>query len=508
MAIPQEVKNILEKLSKAGYEAYVVGGCVRDLVLSEIEGLPHVPTDWDITTNAKPEEIQKIFPDSIYENTFGTVGVKTGSEDPTLAIVEVTPYRIEGKYTDKRHPDEVRFAETLEEDLGRRDFTVNSIAMELTSYRLPARPADGSTISYRLIDPFNGQGDIKNKIIRTVGKPEERFSEDHLRLLRAVRLAVVLGFSAGGGPVSGWKIEKNTFTAIKENAEWLRVISKERIRDEFIKIIESDNAYGGILLLEETGLLQYIVPELREGIGVGQNLHHIYSVWEHNTRALKYAAEKNYSLEVRLGSLFHDIGKPRTKRGEGKYSTFYSHDVVGARMTAEIMKRLKFSNNLSEKIIKLVRYHLFYYNVGEVTESSVRRLLANVGSENIEDLIKVREADRIGSGRPKAVPYKLRHMKYIIDKVSHDPISVKMLKINGDELMEELNIKSGPKVGLILNSLLAEVLDDPVKNTREHLKQRIHELDKKSPEELKDSLRRIEKAVEEEERERMKKYYV
>jgi len=308
--------------------------------------------------------------------------------------------------------------------------------------------------------------------------------------------------------VLGFKIEDKTLEAIKESAEWLRAISKERIRDEFVKIIESDKAYEGVLLLEETGLLQYIVPEIRDGIGVGQNLHHIYTVWEHNLLALKYAAEKKYSLAVRLGSLFHDIGKPKTKRGEGKYSTFYGHDVVGAKITAEVMERLKFSKELSEKVIKLVRYHLFYYNVGEVTESSVRRLLANVGPENIEDLIKVREGDRIGSGRPKAVPYKLRHLKYIIDKVSHDPISVKMLKIDGNELMKELGAGPGPKIGLILNSLLAEVLDDPTKNTKEYLTSRVHELDKKSPEELRNALKSIEEAIGKEEKERMKKYYV
>lgn len=501
MQLPQEVKNILDKLSEAGYEAYAVGGCVRDLLLRK------EPKDWDITTNAKPEEVQKIFSDSVYENTFGTVGVKTGSKNTALAIIEITPYRIEGKYTDKRHPDSIRFAETLKEDLSRRDFTVNAMAMGIKS-ETNSEFNPSSTKSRRgqeilnskffLIDLFDGQDDLKNKVIRTVGNPKERFSEDALRLLRTVRLATDLGFN----------IEKSTLAAVKESAEWLHLISKERIRDEFVKIVESDSAYEGILLLEETNLMQYIIPELREGIGVGQNLHHTYTVWEHNTRALKYAVDKKYSLVVRLSTLFHDIGKPRTKRGGGKYSTFYGHDVVGARMTAKIMERLKFSKNLSEKVIKLVRYHLFYYNVGEVTESSVRRLLANVGSENIDDLIKVREGDRIGSGRPKAVPYKLRHMKYIIDKVSHDPISLKMLKIDGNELMKGLGISPGPKVGLILNYLLAEVLDDPAKNTKEHLKQRIHELDKKTPEELQEALKRIEEAVEKEEKERMKKYYL
>jgi len=477
MVLPEEVKNIIKKLQDSGFQGYAVGGCVRDLLLGK------EPKDWDITTNAKPEEIQNLFPEHVYENTFGTVAVKTGSEKPELELIEVTPYRIEGKYSDKRHPDEVKFADKLEDDLSRRDFTVNAIAIGV----------DG-----KITDLFNSQKDLKSKIIRTVGEPEERFSEDALRLLRAVRFATVLDF----------KIEKKTLEAINKNADWLIAISKERIRDEFVKIINSNNAYNGIMLLYETGLLKHIVPELLDGVGVGQNLHHIYTVWEHNTLALKYAAGKNYSLEVRLGSLFHDIGKPQTKRGEGKYSTFYGHDVVGAKITAGIMDRLRFSKETAEKVVKLVRYHLFYYNVGEVTESSVRRLLANVGPENIDDLIKVREADRIGSGRPKAVPYKLRHLQYIIDKVSHDPISVKMLKVGGEDVMKELNTQPGPKIGLILNYLLAEVIDDPAKNTKEYLEKRIHELDKKSPEELKKSLEKIEKAVEEEEKERMKKYYV
>ncbi|MBX4189960.1 HD domain-containing protein [Candidatus Parcubacteria bacterium] len=477
MRIPNEVKQVITKLNEKGFEAYIVGGCVRDLLLGK------EPKDWDITTNAKPEQIQELFSESFYENNFGTVTIQTGSEESSLKEVQITPYRTEAKYTDKRHPDEIQFAEKLDEDLSRRDFTINAIAIDSKG---------------EIIDLFNGQKDLKAKLIRTVGNPYERFNEDALRLLRAVRLATVLNF----------KIESTTQEAVKENSELLRAISKERIRDEFIKIIEADRAYEGILMLQELGLLKYIVPELEEGVGVEQNLHHIYTVWEHNTRALKYTAEQEYPLHVRLASLFHDIGKPRTKRGEGKYSTFYGHEVVGARMVAEIMNRLKFPNEIGETVTKLVRYHMFFYNPEEVTESSVRRLMVNVGKENMEDLLKVREADRIGSGRPKAVPYKLRHMKYIIDKVSHDPISVKMLKVNGEDVMKELTSGPGPKVGLVLNSLLAEVLDDPNKNTKEHLIQRIHELDKQSPEELKKALERIDQAVEEEEKERMKKYYV
>jgi len=483
MELPNEVKNVLEKLAKGGYEGYIVGGCVRDLLMKK------EPKDWDITTNAKPDDIQKIFSDSFYENKFGTVTLKR-QENDKLGEIQITPYRVESKYTDKRHPDEIKFVSKLEDDLSRRDFTINAMAMKVET--------SDKRQETSIVDLFDGQRDLKAKIIRTVGKPDDRFNEDALRLLRAARFATQLDF----------KIDKESYDSIKENAEWLRAISKERIRDEFIKIINADKAYDGILLLQEIGILKFVVPELEEGVDVGQNLHHIYTVWEHNTRALKYAAEKKYSFEVRLGSLLHDVGKPRTKRGDGKYSTFYGHDVVGAKMTAQIMGRLKFPKDISEKVIKLVRYHLFYYNVGEVTESSVRRLLANVGLKNVEDLIKVREADRIGSGRPKAVPYKLRHLKYVIDKVSHDPISVKMLKIDGKDVMKELKIKPGPKVGLILNSLLAQVLDDPAKNTKENLKKRIHELDNKSPEELKKSLKKIEDALDKEEKERMKKYYV
>lgn len=477
MELPKEVKNIIEQLEKAGYQGYAVGGCVRDLLLGK------EPKDWDVTTDASPGEIQKVFPDNFYENKFGTVTVKTDSAEGSLKEIEVTPYRVESGYKDKRHPEDVKFVKKLDEDLSRRDFTINAMAIS----------KDGE-----VVDLFDGKTDLKNKLIRTVGEPAKRFGEDALRMLRAIRFTATLDF----------EIEQQTLSELKNNSEWLAAVSKERIREEFVKIILSDNAYGGVLLLEESGVLKYIVPELREGIGVEQNLHHIYTVWEHITRALKYASEKEYSLEVRLASLFHDIGKPRSKRGEGRDSTFYGHEVIGAKMTAQIMERLKFSKEQAENIIKLVRYHMFYYSPEEVTESSVRRLLVRIGKENVEDLLKVREADRIGSGRPKAVPYKLRHLKYIIDKVSDDPISAKMLKVDGNDVMKELGISPSPKVGLILNSLLAETIEDPSKNARENLMQRIHDLDKKSPEELHESLKKIENAIEREEEERRKKYFV
>ncbi len=475
--IHPKVSEILKTLEDAGHEAYAVGGCVRDLIM----GRP--PTDWDITTGATPEEVQALFPDNFYDNAFGTVTVKTREEDPMVWTVQVTPFRTEGAYSDKRHPDSIRFAKTIAEDLSRRDFTMNAIALSRTG---------------NVVDPHGGQGDIAAKTVRTVGEPTERFGEDALRMMRAVRFAATLGFD----------IESATLHAITEHAGSLAAISAERIRDEFVKTLNSPLAMEGVQLMEDTSLLRHVIPELREGIGVEQNLHHIYTVWEHNLRTLQYAAQKGYSFAVRMACLLHDVGKPRTKRGEGKHCTFYAHDVIGAKLARGIMERLKFPGEIAGKVVTLVRYHMFYYSVGEVTESSVRRLIANVGLENVDELLKLREGDRIGSGTPKAVPYKLRHLKYMIDKVSHDPISVKMLKVDGEDIMDALRVPPGPKVGLILNTLLAEVLDDPTLNQRDLLLGRVKELDKESPEALRTSLDRIQQALEEEEKERMKKFYV
>lgn len=262
------------------------------------------------------------------------------------------------------------------------------------------------------------------------------------------------------------------------------MISRERIRDELIKIIMSERAAEGIDLLREAGLLKYIIPEVEDGYKVGQNKHHIYDCYEHYVKSLEYAVKKNFNKEVRLASLLHDIGKPRAKRGEGQDSTFYNHEVIGARMASQILNRLKFPKKEAEKIVKLVRFHLFYYNVGEVGESSVRRLVRNVGPEYMEELLQVRQSDRIGSGVPKAEPYKLRHLKYTIEKVSKDPISAKMLKINGGDIMKTLSILPGPKVGQILDVLLGYVLEDPKKNKKDLLEKEIIKLGKLNEKEL------------------------
>jgi poly(A) polymerase/tRNA nucleotidyltransferase (CCA-adding enzyme) len=486
MEIPKEVLEVVEKLKENGFEAYIVGGCVRDF-LRGVE-----PEDWDVTTNAKPEEIMKIFPKSFYENRFLTVTVLTGSQNPKLKEIEITTFRKEAKYTDKRHPDFVGFAKTLEEDLARRDFTINAMALKIENGKL------------QIVDLFNGKEDLKNKIIRAVGDPRERFSEDALRMMRAVRFSVTLG--------EGWKIEEKTKEAIKENAFWISAISKERIRDEFLKIIMSERAAEGIERMRQLGLLKYIIPELEEGYKVTQNKHHIYDCYEHYLRSLDFAAKKGFNMYVRLAALLHDIGKPRTKKGEGPDATFYGHEIVGAKMTAQILNRLRFPKKDIEKIVKLVRYHLFYYNPGEVGESSVRRLLRKVGKENIEELLQVRMADRIGSGVPKAEPYKLRHLRYMIEKVSRDPISVKMLKVDGNDVMEILKIKPGPKVGQILQILLEKVIEDPKKNEENFLKEEIKKLGKLPDEELKrlakEAREKIEKIEQKRDEMTKRKYWV
>lgn len=509
--IPKQVLEVLEKIKAAGFEAYVVGGCVRDLFMDR------EPRDWDITTSAKPEEIEKIFADfqgatkdepaTFYENDFGTVGVKVekflpnGNPEREHDIIEVTTYRIESKYSDKRRPDEIQFAKTLEEDLSRRDFTINAIALGIAHNAYRVSPSgDRSTIHdprYALIDPYGGEADVLAKKIVTVGDPAERFDEDALRMMRAIRFHAELGFA----------IEKNTFEAIKKYADNMAHISQERIKDELTKIILSDNPAEGIEMLQQTGLLKYVLPELERGVGVAQNRHHIHTIYQHCVLSLKFCPSKK--LTVRLAALLHDVAKPQTKRGEGMYSTFYNHDHLGARVAEKALQRLKFSNEIIAQVKLLVDNHMFYYNPDEVTESSVRRLIQKVGLENMKDLIDLRIADRLGSGVAKAKPYKLRHLEYLIEKVSTDAISVKMLKINGSDLMQKLNLTPGPKIGAILDVLLAEVVEEAEKNNSEYLLARAKVLEKENLEDLRMMAKeKIEEKKEEEDQEIKNKYWV
>lgn len=478
MTTPKEINLILEKLDKAGHEAYVVGGCVRDLILGV------TPKDWDITTNANPKELQKLFPKNFYENQFGTVSVITDSKDETLKVVEITPFRLEGKYSDKRHPDEIKFAKTLEDDLGRRDFTINALALDKNK---------------KIIDLFDGQKDLKNKIIRTVGKANDRFNEDALRMLRAIRFACTLDFT----------IEDETFKAIHKNADLIQMISNERIHDELVKIFQTKKAANGIDLLRQTNLLKFILPELDKGVGVSQNKHHIYDIYEHSLRALDEAAKKDFNLEVKVASLFHDIGKPETKQGEGPDSTFYNHDYVGAKFVDRILRRLKFSNKFIDKVVLLVKNHMFVSDPEKLTDAGARRLLKRVGKENIVDLINLRVADRLGMGRPKEKPYRLRTIEYMIEKVSKDPISAKMLKINGTDIMKILKIQPSPKVGAILDVLLAEVIEDPKKNNKKYLEGKVLELNEKNLEVLRKLAKnKIEDKKEEEDLKIREKYWI
>jgi len=498
--IPTPVVEVLKKIQENGFEAYVVGGCVRDLLLDKI------PKDWDITTNAKPFEIVEIFPDSFYENEFGTVGVKVEKfiqngngllkENREHDVVEVTTYRIESMYSDRRRPDEVKFAQTLEEDLSRRDFRMNSIALAIKNQETKNKK-QGVNAGFEIVDLFEGQKDIKNKIIQTVGDADERFSEDALRMMRAIRFHAQLAF----------EIEEKTFEAIKKNAALIDHVALERIKDELTGLILSDNPAEGIEMMHQTGLLTHIIPELEKGFGVAQNRHHIHTIYKHCVLALKYCPSKK--IEVRLASLFHDIAKPQTKRGEGLYATFYNHDHVGARVVRKILTRLRFSNEITEKVTMLVDNHMFYYNPDEVGEASVRRLIKKVGLENMKDLMDLRIADRLGSGTPKAKPYKLRHLEYVIDKVSKDAVSVKMLKINGNDLMKELNFLPGPKIGAILDVLLAEVIEDAKKNVREFLLNRSRELESEDLLKLREMAKeKIEEKKEEDDQEIKGKHWV
>lgn len=500
--IPKQVIEVLQKLSENKFESFIVGGCVRDLIMER------EPKDWDVATKAKPDEVQKIFPDSFYENEFGTVGVKVekfapnGNPDREHDVVEVTTYRIESKYSDKRRPDTVKFADTLAEDLSRRDFTMNAVALKITNYKTQSTNKPQTTnhklqTNFEIVDPYDGQKDIAKKIIRTVGDPHERFDEDALRMMRAVRFHAEHNFA----------IEQDTLAAIKKYAGHMKHIAQERIKDELTKIILSDNASEGIDMLQQTGLLEYIIPELERGVGVAQNRHHIYTIYQHSILALKHCPSKK--LEVRLASLLHDIAKSQTKRGEGEFATFYNHDHVGAKVVEKILTRLRFSKDVIEKVKLLVDNHMFYYNPEEVGDSSVRRLIAKVGLENMKDLIDVRIADRLGSGTPKAKPYKLRHLEYMIDKLSTDAVSVKMLKINGNDLMKELGVKPGPIIGAILDVLLAEVIEDAAKNNREQLLARAKELMIMDLDKLREMAEeKIEERKEEDDEEIKKKHWV
>ncbi len=449
ISLPQEVKDIIRKFRDKEYEIYIVGGAVRDLMMGKSV------VDWDFTTNATPEEIQSLFEDSFYENVFGTVGIAAKEEG--LKPHEITTYRTEHGYSDARRPDKVVWGKTLEEDLKRRDFTINAMALDCCG---------DESENCKLIDLFQGERDIKKKLVRTVGNPEERFGEDALRMMRAIRIAAQLGF----------RIEEKTFEAIKNNAALIDKIAKERVRDELFKILSSPNPYQGILNFQKSGLMKLILPELERGFSVDQKSpqrHHIYDVGTHSLMSLKEC--RSSDPVVRFATLIHDIGKPLTyKKLKNGVVTFYNHEVIGARIANKIASRLKFSKKQKEKLWKLVRWHQFSVDEHQ-TDSAVRRFIRNVGIENVEDMLELRRADRIGSGA-KETSWRTEDFKKRLIEVQKQPFSVNDLKISGHDIMKELRIKPGPKVGKILNILLREVVEKKVENKKKALVERLHEI--------------------------------
>lgn len=463
--LPQPVLFVLETLQNAGYEAYVVGGAVRDLLM-------HSPThDWDFTTNATPEQIQTLFPDHFYDNNFGTVGValehifpamlKAGWSDTEKdqadaswqqQIFEITTYRTDFSYTDHRRPQSVAWGQSLQEDLARRDFTVNALALKHQKHQPP-----------EIIDLYHAQEDLANKLIKAVGTPEERFEEDALRMMRAIRFGAQLGFG----------IEPYTFSAIQKHSQLIEHISWERIRDELLKTLASPYPADGILMLTSSNLLQYILPEMLAMKNVQQGGHHIHDVWTHSIESLRHCPSTDPL--VRLATLLHDIGKPKTVRHQGPRGvTFYGHEVVGARIAKKIGQRLRLSKKQLDKLVTLVRWHMFSYQP-EMTDSAIKRFIRNVGIDNINDMLLLRVGDRKGGGS-KATSWRLRELQQRIGENLYQPLSLKDLKVDGQDVMQTLNLKPGKKVGQILNQLFEEVMEDSSKNDKDHLLKRIQEL--------------------------------
>lgn len=450
--LPPQPAATIAVLSSAGYECYAVGGCVRDLLMAQ---LTH---DWDFTTNATPDQILALFPDnSFYENDFGTVGIKIPDADHVedlpagrQEVYEITTYRTETGYSDRRHPDEIVWGATLEEDLKRRDFTINAIAY------------DGTTI----VDPHKGMEDITNKIVRAVGDPHKRFEEDALRLLRAVRIATQLGFT----------IEEKTHDAIRTHANLLKNVSHERMRDEFLKLMKSTNPADGILLLKETGLLYIMLPEFEEAFATDQKSpqrHHMFDVGTHLVESLRQCMSPDPI--VRLATLLHDIGKPATfeKTDEG-ITTFYNHEIIGASIARNIAARLRLSKKDAGKLVRLVRWHQFSVTE-EQTDKAVRRFIRKLGLDLIEDMLELRRADRLGGGATETSWRTELFKKRLID-VQKQPFTVKDLKINGHDVMELCNEGPGPHIGTILMTLFSEVEDGKLENEKEKLIERARKI--------------------------------
>ncbi len=515
LTLPTSNLYILYQLKLAGYEAFLVGGSVRDLLANNLHyyGQEKIltPLDFDFTTNATPEEILQVFPDGFYENKFGTVSLalkylpeflsnenqeKLEKDQKTIVLeeatklheslqlpqrktevekaenFEITTYRTGEKYElNRRHPSEVTWGKNITDDLSRRDFTINALALTISLDKLkrifengqvPAKQYQFQADEYTLIDQFGGLKDLNDNLIKAIGEPEQRFQEDALRLLRAIRFSVQLNFG----------IEERTFEAVIKQAKLIEEISQERITDELCKMLKTDYPKEAIMLLDETGLLQIIIPELIQTKKVDQSGHHLTDVWQHSLDSL--AACANPDPIVRLAALMHDIGKPVTQKKLGDKYTFYNHQVVGAHMVKKIAQRLKLSRIDIQRLFILVRQHMFYYQ-RENTDASIRRFMRQVGLENLNDILDVREADRLGSNAKKT-SWRLEEMKQRMIEQLHQPMQVRDLAIDGHDLMEKFGLKPSPVLGKILNQLLEIVLEESDFNEREKLLQKAEEI--------------------------------
>lgn len=462
MKLNEAVVKIVRLLEDKGFEAYVVGGAVRDALIGTSS------KDWDITTNAKPEDVLPLLAESFYDNNFGTVMVAGKHLKAQFAlpddlcddeeIFDITTYRSEAAYSDKRRPDSVTWGKSIEEDLKRRDFTINAIAIKVKSGKDKSEKYE-----VEIVDPYGGEKDIKDKVIKAVGKAEERFEEDALRILRAVRIAAQLGI----------EIEKLTLAAMKEKVQNLKEISWERIGAELMKIFASNHAADAVQIMANTGILEVVMPEILKTRGVLQAGHHRHDVYTHSVEALRNCPSPD--PVVRLATLLHDIDKPTVMKKTGPRGiSFHNHEVVGARTAKRIAERLKLSKKEQDKIFTLVRWHMFHYDP-KMTDAAIRRFIRRVGVENIHDMIALRIADRVGSGS-KTTSWRLTEMQKRVGEQLYEPLSLKDLKINGSEVMRILNIPPSKKVGEILNTLFEEIIDDSNKNTKEYLEKRIQEL--------------------------------
>lgn len=442
-AVPADVHALCERLRARGRRAWIVGGCVRDL----IAGRP--ANDWDIATDARPEELLRIFPRAI----------PTGIEHGTITVVgsghhyEITTLRGEGTYSDGRRPDWVAFVDDITADLARRDFTVNAIAID---------PTDG-----RLIDPFDGRADLKRRVLRAVGQPRERFAEDGLRVLRAARFVATLELD----------LDPETEEAIEPTLDTYRKVAEERIRDEWVKTMAARAPSRAFEVMRRTGILAVTCPELLEGIGMDQNKWHAYDVWRHGLECMDACAGDSI---LRIAALLHDVGKPRTRTWSEKTGdyTFYDHDRVGAEIADPIAARLRFSNEDRGRIVSLVRNHLFHYS-DEWTDAAVRRWIRRVGRERLQDLYALNEADVRAKGRdPLQDLASLSELKTHVARVLAQgaALSTRDLRVNGHDLMRDLNLAPGPLIGKILDALLEAVTNEPAINDRQQLLARAREL--------------------------------